>query len=145
MQWSDDYSIGVKRVDLQHQKMLGMIDDFCGSLADGMEGHEVGNAIKFMVDYTKYHFHDEEKVMRAIGFTEIEAHRQRHQEFIDKVTSILLDLRNGDGCNYAGLAGFLVNWMLTHILEEDVMIGRQLRQRLSPEEQAVISRPQPEP
>lgn len=70
----------------------------------------LANAIRFLVDYTNYHFHDEEEVMRAINFTDFAAHRLQHREFVDKVISVLLGLKKVGDCNYFDLVGFLVQW-----------------------------------
>ena len=59
-----------------------MIEELGESLVEGIPSRTVGNAFKFLVDYTSFHLNDEEDLMRQIGFSEYEAHRKRQIELL---------------------------------------------------------------
>ncbi|MEW6428754.1 MAG: bacteriohemerythrin [Thermodesulfobacteriota bacterium] len=134
MDWDASYSIGVKRIDIQHRKLIALLTDLEDAINRRLSATEIGNALKFLADYTKYHFHDEEEVMRHIGFSDAVEHRKLHKQFADKVVAMLLTLKAGKPLDMLNLLHFLNNWTIRHILREDQKIGAEIASRLSDEE-----------
>ncbi len=42
-----------------------------------------------LIDYSKYHFAYEEKLLRDISYPKIESHIECHKKFIEKITTLL--------------------------------------------------------
>jgi hemerythrin len=129
MDWYDDYAIHVENIDRQHQELFQVVTRLQEALTAGAMHAEIAHALKFLVEYTRRHFHDEEELMEAIGFAELASHRQQHHKLIDDVRKILLDLKKGKAIHPYELIDFLTDWLINHIRHEDKKIGRAVARR----------------
>jgi hemerythrin len=117
--WTDKMSVGVEEIDEQHKKLVGIINHLHDSLKTNSFKEELKIIFMELIDYTKYHFEAEEKIMEEAGYEDLESHKKQHQKFVNKL------LRMKDRC-YMGkeeisveLSSFLSSWMLGHILRSD--------------------------
>jgi len=125
--WHDSlYGIGVKTVDDQHKRILVMINNLRDSLQRGGGNSEVGVILKELVEYVKFHFAEEEKLMEEMNYPEIEEHRELHEKLTRHVVAILLRLKNEQEFSIYELLSFLKDWWNEHIGEEDKKIGQCL-------------------
>jgi len=68
-----------------------------------------------MTDYAKTHFANEEEYMLSINYPELEAHKQLHQEFIDKVNDYTTRLKSGKLILSIEVTNYLKQWLTNHI------------------------------
>ncbi|MFH0728510.1 MAG: bacteriohemerythrin [Pseudomonadota bacterium] len=123
MEWKSEYGIGVDSVDKQHRQLVEMISRLEASSSTDAKNKEMGNALKFLVDYTNQHFSDEEALMIKVNFPEHARHKTLHKNFFQKVMEVLLRVKKGESISPPELIDFLSNWLADHILEEDKKIG----------------------
>ena len=64
-------------------------------------------------------FTDEEKLMKACGFSGYEAHKQRHKEFVQTITQVLRGFDEMTVTLGFDFADYLRDWILSHIACED--------------------------
>ena len=128
VEWYDDYSIHVELIDNQHKELVKVVTRLQQSLSSSAANAEIGEALKFLVQYTQQHFKDEEKLMAAINFAEINSHKKKHAKLIDDVKNILLDLKKGKTIHPYELIDYLTEWLIKHIRNEDKRIGRAMEQ-----------------
>jgi hemerythrin-like metal-binding protein len=129
MKWSESLNIGVAKIDGQHRKLVGMVQQLEDVLGKGSVLKEMGATLKSLVDYTHYHFKDEEDLMVQMKFPGIEDHRRQHAKLIDDVRAILMGLRGGKTITAAELIEFLTSWVVDHIEKEDKKIGAEMQRR----------------
>jgi hemerythrin-like metal-binding protein len=128
MDWYDDYNIDVEPIDSQHKELVAMVSRLQDALSSGAINAEIAHALKFLVEYTQHHFKDEEKIMTAIGFADLDNHRRLHGKLIEEIKNILLDLKKGKTIHPYQLIDFLTDWLINHIRHEDKKIGRAMAQ-----------------
>jgi hemerythrin-like metal-binding protein len=126
MKWDESLSIGVAKIDGQHRKLIGMVQQLESSLRQGNTLTEMGRTLKSLVDYTSYHFKDEEDLMHQVNFHGYQEHEQQHRKLIEEVRRILVTIRGGEAFTAQDLIQFLTNWVLDHIEKEDKKIGAEL-------------------
>ncbi|MBU0482296.1 MAG: bacteriohemerythrin [Proteobacteria bacterium] len=126
MEWYDNYNIGIKLIDEQHRELVTMVSKLQKALSTDAERSQTGETIKFLVDYTRTHFADEESLMNQIGYPDLEQHRRIHKKLIGDITEILIRLKKGKSFNAMELIDFLTEWLMHHITQEDKKIGRFL-------------------
>ncbi len=126
MEWYDDYNIDVEPIDDQHRELVNVVTRLQESLSSSAANTEIGEALKFLVQYTQQHFKDEERLMTTIEFAELDSHKKMHAKLIDDVKNILLDLKKGKSIHPYELIDFLTEWLINHIRNEDKKIGRAL-------------------
>lgn len=126
MEWYDSYCIGDEKIDSQHKELVEMVSRLQEALAGEGLKQEIANTLKFLVQYTRQHFADEEALMERIVFEGYDHHKLQHKKLITEVTNVLLDIKKGKQINPLELFDFLMEWLLSHIKNEDKKIGRAL-------------------
>lgn len=122
MKWEKDYNTGIPSIDEQHQELCYMISKLDASIDSDKSKQTVGNILKELVVYVKFHFTDEEKVMRQISYPDFERHKKLHKNLVSQVVNILVDIKNGNDINALELEIFLQKWLIDHIIGEDKKI-----------------------
>ncbi|WP_029893412.1 bacteriohemerythrin [Desulfohalovibrio reitneri] len=126
IEWTDDLRIGVERIDAQHEKLTGLINELYYAYMQGREQDVLARTIREVSDYTLYHFADEEKLMAEIGYPELEAHKARHREFANKTIGFLLaSVESGENLTPEVL-DYLTDWWLNHIQRVDATIAEHI-------------------
>jgi hemerythrin-like metal-binding protein len=123
MQWNSSYSIGVTKIDSQHKRLMQFATILEQGIKDGSAAGNLGRVLKALVDYTSYHFKDEEDLMRQLKFAGYEHHKELHKDLINEVRSILIGLSGGNPPSPEELVVFLKRWITEHIEAEDKKIG----------------------
>ena len=127
IQWQDSFKIGHDATDKQHRKLVGMIAALQQAIADNKADEAMSLTLKELVDYTQYHFRDEEKLMVEIGYADIEHHKYLHRQMLEQVVQILTDIKSGKPFNASDLVEYLTSWLTGHIAGEDGKIGEALK------------------
>lgn len=128
--WQDFYETGIKDVDLQHHKLVDLINEFGDLLSkDTLKYSDINSIFKELVDYTLFHFTDEEEGMIEAGIDKrhIDLHKKEHRLFVNEVTSLYQNISEEDIATSRHLLEFLVNWLAFHILGEDQVMAQQIR------------------
>ena len=130
IKWKDEYSLGIERVDRQHQHLFEIINkiiDCCGSAGDT---ELVGETIKEMVNYGREHFTDEEKLMQQYGYPNFEEHKNQHNYFIDTTADLAVGFMNNKKTTGCEIAEFLSIWLTNHILKTDMKYKELILKRM---------------
>ena len=118
--WNETYSVGVKEIDLQHQKLLNLITKVDDAIEDGMAIFMIIKILDDMTEYAKEHFADEEEYMKKVGFPGLEDQKKMHQEFIREIKVVSNEISSAHAIHAIGeVQHFLYHWWGKHILEED--------------------------
>ena len=114
LKWQSEYSVGIGALDLEHRKIISMINAIEEAGADERQsvGRDVINRVAVYVDR---HFRAEEDAMRSAGYPHLEAHMKSHNDFTNKV----LQLRDRVDLDTEELKALLMNWLLEHIMKAD--------------------------
>ena len=123
MKWQKDYNIGITVIDEQHRKLCSMLTNLETSIESDNVYQVMGEILKELVQYTKSHFREEERVMQRISYPDFEKHKKLHKDLVDEIVTILVDLKHGKEISAFELITFLQKWLRDHILGEDKKIG----------------------
>ncbi|MDR2184157.1 MAG: bacteriohemerythrin [Treponema sp.] len=121
VEWNDRFLIGIPFIDKQHKHLV----DITNKLYVGcLKGDEEARAyflrtIHEAVDYTKYHFLAEERLMHRIGYPELMSHKKQHEDFIREIIREVNSF--GEGRKFVPnlFVRYLRDWVLTHIAVSD--------------------------
>lgn len=127
IQWQDSYKIGHDIIDKQHRKLVSMIADLQTAILEDKADEATSKTLKELVDYTQYHFRDEEKLMFEMGFADLEHHKYLHRQMLEQVIQILTDIKSGKPFDAPDLVTYLTHWLTDHIVAEDGKIGHALK------------------
>lgn len=118
MSWDDSFSVGVREIDVQHQKLIGMINIFYEHV-----GKESGQAFRTLLDslveYTDYHFSTEERYFDRYAYPDAGSHGEMHKQFIEKVSDVRNRLGQGKFVVSLEITSYLKDWLTHHIKVTD--------------------------
>lgn len=115
IQWTEDLSVGNESLDKEHQRWIEILNDFYEGLKAGKSKEKLEELILAMIDYTKYHFKNEEEYMASVNFPGLEEHKQAHAEYVDKINGYYDKLKNGKMLLTLEVTNFLKSWLINHI------------------------------
>lgn len=135
--WKKSYEVGAPEIDLQHRRLVGLIND----MSDAMmlrQGHRaVPRVLEELVNYISVHFTAEEGLMWQSNYPNLEEHRREHLEMTTKVVELKKRYDQGHDLTPHLLLTFLCDWLKTHIIVNDKEFGNFLRSvRLEAKRQA---------
>jgi len=117
--WDDELSVGIETIDDDHKKLLTLINNLQTAVFYPTGEAFERQALDELVDYTKYHFEREEKMMLDNGYPDIEAHKKQHEEMIAKLGGFLAAYEKDREATVDDLTTFLKEWLLNHIAGTD--------------------------
>jgi hemerythrin len=120
LQWTENLSVGITRMDDHHKKLIELIN----LLFEAMSGDAtsaVDTVLNDLLDYTRYHFGEEEKMLAACGYPDLEEHQAVHRSMVKEVLEMrqrYLDKPSSVPASEA--LDFLSKWLMRHIIGKDL-------------------------
>lgn len=121
--WNDSYSVKVRQFDDQHKKLVEMINSLHDAMKVGKGRETMDIILKSLIDYTKTHFADEERLMTQHQFPGYEKHKKEHNLLTIQAQEINKQLEAGTFVVSQELLTFLREWLVKHIQGEDKQYG----------------------
>jgi hemerythrin len=113
-------STGFDDVDEQHRMFLDMLGELASRIEEGAHRQGFLDALQGMRIYAGQHFSDEEALMAAGDYPEIEAHRRLHETFRNMTGELEKRAADGPGLVSLEMLEFLGQWFIGHIRTEDL-------------------------
>ncbi|MFW5497634.1 MULTISPECIES: bacteriohemerythrin [unclassified Maridesulfovibrio] len=118
--WSDTaYSVGIKSIDVQHKKLVGMINGLHKAMRDRASDTVMKKLVEELKNYTVDHFSTEEKLFDRFGYPQTPAHKELHEKFVNQVLEFESALLSGKAKVTMDVMHFLKDWLIEHIQGED--------------------------
>jgi hemerythrin-like metal-binding protein len=122
MVWSEKFSVGVKRLDFQHQQLFNLVNDLALLLDAAPTSDAIADILERLTQYAGYHFKTEEQIMKKYRFPEYDFQVREHTEFKARTAKFRMDAMAGKANLSAAMLAYLENWLTNHILESDVKL-----------------------
>lgn len=119
VQWDQKLSVGIAQIDMQHKKLVSMINEMYQAMSEGKGNDVVGKVVNDLIAYTRTHFATEEKLMQTNGYPDFNAHKALHDQLTKQVVQIQDDFKAGKVALSTKVAAFLKDWLVKHIMGTD--------------------------
>jgi hemerythrin len=119
IKWTEDLSVGLETLDQEHQKWVAILNDFYQGLMEGKSKEKLSELIVAMLDYTKYHFANEERYMKSINYPGFDEHKGKHDLYANKISEFYDKVKNGKMVLSLEVTNFLKTWLINHIKGTD--------------------------
>jgi len=130
MTWTEKMSVGVKVLDDDHKKLIGMINELHGGLKVGHGKEVLGNVLDELVSYTRMHFAREEQYFAKTGYAAAAAHKKEHDDLTKQVLDVQAKYKAGAVTSLSlEVMDFLKNWLTNHIQGSDQKYGPHLNEK----------------
>lgn len=123
--WTKELSVGVDSIDKQHQIWFDKANALFDAGKNGKEKASVSELLRFLDEYTRLHFHDEETYMLSIKYPEYETQKTMHTAFIARLDKLKKEFKDS-GENILIILNankLVVEWLVQHIASQDKKIG----------------------
>jgi hemerythrin len=126
LDWRDEYNVGVKEIDSQHKKFFNMIKNmselYFKEAGCKDETAQLNRMLDELVNFTKFHFQSEEKLMEQYGYPRIQHQKKEHEMILSELNREVAAIRSASG-SIAKLVYFLIQWFIKHTVYSDKDVG----------------------
>ncbi len=119
MTWSDSYTVNSAAIDSQHKKLFTLVNDLHDAMMQGKGKDVLGATLDALMDYTRVHFGDEERMLEKLKYPELPNQKTEHTLFISKISELQAQHKAGKLAVTLPVLDFLKNWLVNHILKND--------------------------
>lgn len=129
IEWKESLATGHEVIDDQHKELIKRISSLLTACTQGRGKDEVGNLLKFMADYVRFHFSAEEELQLQYSYPEFPAHKAEHEEFIGRLHELESKFFK-DGATLSLVIQTnhsLMDWLRNHIGFTDKRLATFLR------------------
>lgn len=127
VEWNEDkMAIGIELIDTQHKILLSIINKLFNSIESNLQHKELFNITAELIEYTRYHFFEEERLFTQVAYPKSDEHKEEHSKFIKEILSLNKKLISDvtsknksivESADY--LYRYLTEWFISHILGID--------------------------
>ena len=127
-EWRTEYTVNVTEIDRQHKELFRVLNELGEALWDGKGKDTVGEALKFMADYTVEHFYTEEAFMKDHGFPDYQDHKKAHDDLVEEIRQFIGRYETEDMSSdlVMGVVNRLGDWTREHVRGMDQDLGKFL-------------------
>jgi hemerythrin len=123
-----EFFTGIELIDSEHARLFELANEAYQLMQDQYTPDKydyIVGILNSLRDYAKQHFSDEETYMESIQYKKLFTQKIEHQAFITKLEEINLDtIDENQEKAILDLLAFLNEWLIQHILEKDMLIGK---------------------
>ncbi len=120
LEWQDEYRIGIKSLDYEHQNLFKQLSELHADLVKHVEEIEIEDCLGRIHAQVSAHFALEEKIMRESKFPNYHRHKEEHDEQLDSVTDAITGyLNDPSDADGKELGDQLSDWIINHVLTSD--------------------------
>ena len=117
--WEDAYGSGHRLIDEQHILLFDLSNALLSALLEVPAPGVVADRFETLLFHTEKHFHDEEALLRRIGFANLVEHQAEHARLLAAARQQQAELAAGKA-DFGRLITFLVTDLVKgHLLTED--------------------------
>lgn len=134
MKWTQDMAVGIETIDAQHQELFKRINDLLLAIKEHRCRSEIDGTIKFLDDYARFHFSEEEKRMQEAGYDGLADHRKHHADYLNNIEELkeLAGQPRVEGASYelsVTTNQVVVDWIVDHIMKIDRKFGEYVKRQ----------------
>lgn len=124
--WTPNLSVGVEKVDRQHQELFLRVKRLVQAFAEGRQLAELESTLAFLNEYVLVHFAEEESLMEEYPYPGREYHLLEHEIFRARVKDLQESLAStGPQPDLlATIKQSIVGWLVNHVCIEDQAMGQ---------------------
>jgi hemerythrin len=116
------FSVGHPKLDEQHKTIIGLINQLSVDYHSDFGADLYIFTMKELKHYIEWHLRYEEKLMKTVGYPDLENHTKGHLGFIKKVEELTVGLNEIPPTMKEDIIDFLNDWFNNHILIEDMKL-----------------------
>ena len=118
--WKREYSVGVERLDRQHQRIISVINKLIAKPRVFRTSGTIADVLTELNSYVSEHFLLEEQLLQENDYPSLIEHSKKHTEYGERIADFCLKTVQKDKNVPEDLLSYLGEWWIGHILREDM-------------------------
>lgn len=119
LEWKNSYSVRIRKIDLQHRKVLGIINRLYSLQSNKVPAREMDAMFMELRDFIQTHFRDEEELMLRHNYPGYAEQKREHDAFVDMVCEHQREYLKNRPTVTINLFNSLWDWFAHHIVAMD--------------------------
>jgi len=121
--WDDKFATGIELIDDQHKELVKLTNNLYRACLGGSDeaGVVFMDSMNLMLDYVRFHFGAEQKLMTRINYPDYEGHKEQHDTLVKDVHETIKNYNSGKEINLNQLVVTLKDWIINHIAGTDML------------------------
>ncbi|EAH6446429.1 bacteriohemerythrin [Campylobacter jejuni] len=136
--WDKTFSVHNAKIDEQHKKLFELAGKVEYLIDKPVYKDEIKNLLAEFFNYMKDHFYEEERYMELIKYPDIETHKKIHKHIIQSMIELIKNIKSTNDLKEK-LYTIMSEWLLEHILYEDMKVEQYRRSSLASEDDKEVS------
>ena len=136
IEFDDNLITGNNTIDEQHKELIGRIKQFVDSCEQGDAKIKAIKMLDYLMEYTEFHFSQEEKLQEEVNYPELTQHREKHEEFkktLQNLENFLEESESPTDAFVQQVETNVVNWLFNHIKTFDRSVAEFIFIRENPD------------
>lgn len=127
--WNKNFLTGITIIDYQHFKIVNCVNNLYRMYLNKTRHAEMLKEFKELAQIAILHFETEEIYMQDYNYPKFNEHLPKHKKLLKQVGGYLTAIEDKTAEIDEGLIKFLNDWLVNHILKEDMMYVPYLRSK----------------
>ncbi|MBF0516904.1 MAG: hemerythrin family protein [Nitrospirae bacterium] len=127
--WNDSFSVHIREFDEHHKKLVKLLNNLFDAVSAKQGCDAVEPILGELIDYTRYHFAAEEKLLNKHSYPWIAAQEHEHKELIVKIVDFQKQCKAKKAMIDLALLNFLKDWLTKHIMGTDKKYSSFLKEK----------------
>jgi hemerythrin-like metal-binding protein len=119
IKWIPDYEFGISEMDEQHKHFAELLNRFYEGLVDQNTKDQLLVLLNESIDYTHYHFSEEEKMMQDIGYAALIDQKKMHRDIENRIENFKEKILLDKPVLSMEVVNEIKSWFIYHIQIED--------------------------
>ncbi|EOG4058435.1 bacteriohemerythrin [Campylobacter jejuni] len=136
--WNEKYSIHDTMIDIQHQKLFELAGKVESAVYKFVKREELKEILTELFNYMKEHFNNEEQYMQEIHYPYLNEHKIMHKNIIHDMSYLIQNIKTTNDLKEK-LYTIMSEWLLEHILYQDMKVEQYRRSSLASEDDKEVS------
>lgn len=112
----------------QHGEIIALCQKLDEAVKNRLERSQIYRIMDEVIAYTVRHFEEEERLMEQAGYPEIEAHKAKHRELLERTRKFR---RRFDLYGEASFTEWFNHWPFPHIVAHIQLADHQIGEHIS--------------
>lgn len=124
--WTPDLETGIRQIDLQHQELIEIINEFEAALEAGDDARAMADLLPRLAAYVAFHFATEEAMIPGVpGAASHKAlHTEQHKDFSERLMKLKTMSGHELRREMTTMLEYLKQWLVDHIMKTDKQLAR---------------------
>ncbi len=124
IEWTEDLSVNNVSIDRDHKRLVDIINKLYESMKKGEGSKVAGEILDELVEYTREHFSNEERIMMKHKYSHLREHQKEHDRFVEDLIDLRDKLKSRKIFISIEIMKLLKSWLMHHIKGTDQKLGR---------------------